>query len=65
LGGECLVDGLLFGAQRDGLHDGAGRSGEGDLADSPELPVDVSPRLAAAAFGDAGQGPVCGFEPLR
>jgi hypothetical protein len=38
-----------------GLHDGAGRSGEGHLGDSSELPVDVSPGLAAAAFGDAGQ----------
>jgi hypothetical protein len=37
------------------LGDGAGWAGEGDLGDSPELPVDVSPGFAAAAFGDPGQ----------
>ncbi|WP_019901190.1 hypothetical protein [Salinispora arenicola] len=32
-----------------------GGSGEGDLADSSELPADVSPCLAGGAFGDADE----------
>ena len=46
---------LLLGLEWGGLGDCAGGSGEGHLHDSSELPVDVSPGKAGAAFGDAGE----------